>query len=36
MSATNTNKVELIGFYGSDEIHACLCTNIQKYVSSTK
>ena len=23
MSATNTNKVELIGFYGSDEVHAC-------------
>jgi flavin-dependent thymidylate synthase len=23
MSATNTNKVELIGFYGNDEVHAC-------------
>jgi len=23
MSEINTNKVELIGFYGSDEIHAC-------------
>lgn len=23
MSATNTNKVDLIGFYGSDEVHAC-------------
>lgn len=30
------NKVELIGYYGNDEIHACSCTNIQKCISSTK